>query len=98
VKVGSAIRRVPGGKTVKVDLVVSDEDLIVDVVISGDFFLYPEEYIHLIEESIKGKSLVNAINKLNEFRDKVTLLGITLDDIADALKEAYQKAISEVQT
>lgn len=86
------LKKVSNGKTIKVDLVIDNGDLIENVVISGDFFLHPEEYIHLIEESIRGRSLKDAINKLNEFRGKVELLGATFDDIADLLNEAYQKA------
>lgn len=91
-RVGSALRKVCGGKTVKVDLRVSDEGIITDVVISGDFFLYPEEYIHLIEESIRGRGIEEAIAELGKFRDRVEILGATFDDLINLLKEAYQKS------
>lgn len=84
----TSIRKVPGGKTVKVDLTVIN-DLIIDVVISGDFFLYPEEAIHDIESSIRNKTLDEAIKELNKFKESVEFLGTSVDDIINLIIEAY---------
>lgn len=45
--------KTPGGKLVQVDFDLEDERL-VNVVVSGDFFLYPEEAINAITAAIDG--------------------------------------------
>jgi len=84
----TSIRKAPGGKTVKVDLTVVN-DLIINVVISGDFFLYPEEAIHDIEASIRNRTLNDAIKELNRFKGSVEFLGTSMDDIINLVIEAY---------
>ena len=45
--------KTPGGKLVRVDLAVRDGRL-ADVMVSGDFFLYPEEVLSAITSSLEG--------------------------------------------
>lgn len=45
--------KTPGGKLVRVDLEVAN-GLLRDVVVSGDFFLYPEEALDAITGSLQG--------------------------------------------
>jgi len=45
--------KTPGGKLVRVDLEVRD-DVLRDIVVSGDFFLYPEEALADITGSLDG--------------------------------------------
>lgn len=45
--------KTPGGKLVRVDFDVND-GLLRDVVVSGDFFLYPEEALEGITASLDG--------------------------------------------
>ena len=45
--------KVPGGKLVKVDFAVSG-DALREVVVSGDFFLYPEETLEDIRGALEG--------------------------------------------
>jgi lipoate-protein ligase A len=45
--------KTPGGKLVRVDFDIRDETLR-DVVVSGDFFLYPEEALSDITRSLDG--------------------------------------------
>ena len=51
-----AQRKVPGGKLVVVDGTIEDE-LARDVVISGDFFLEPEEAFAALGPALEGVSL-----------------------------------------
>ncbi|MFA4830906.1 MAG: lipoate protein ligase C-terminal domain-containing protein [Patescibacteria group bacterium] len=51
-----AIYKVPEGKLLKVFL-TAEEGKIKDVKITGDFFMYPEEKIVLLEEAVKGMEL-----------------------------------------
>lgn len=48
--------KTPGGKLVAVDLEVDDDELR-DVMVSGDFFLYPEEALTAITASLEGLSV-----------------------------------------
>lgn len=45
--------KVPGGKLVRVDLAVANGAL-TDVVVSGDFFLYPDEALEQITGALQG--------------------------------------------
>ena len=47
--------KTPGGKLVRVDFDI-DEGRMVHVVVSGDFFLYPEEAIDDIRRALEGIS------------------------------------------
>lgn len=48
--------KTPGGKLVRVEFEVAD-DRLTAVVVSGDFFLYPEEALEGITESLRGVSV-----------------------------------------
>ncbi len=89
----SSVRRLSGGKTVKVDVEVIDGN-IKDIVISGDFFLYPEEYIHVIESKLKGRGMSDIVKVLKEFKDSVEIVGASLDEFAEAVLEAYKVCVS----
>lgn len=47
--------KTPGGKLVRVDFDV-DDGRMTHVIVSGDFFLYPEEVIDDIREALEGAS------------------------------------------
>ena len=63
-----AIYKVPGGKLLKVFLDVHDGK-IADIKITGDFFMYPEEKINMLEDAMRGQGLDE--NSLVENLDKV---------------------------
>jgi hypothetical protein len=86
-KVCTSTKRV-GGKTVKVDIEVVN-DTIVKVVISGDFFLYPEEAIHDIESRLTGRKVSEVASILDGFRGSVEFLGASIDDLVSAVIDAY---------
>lgn len=89
---GSATRKITGGKMVRVD--VEYDDTIKSVVISGDFFLYPEEFIGAIEQSLVGASVketnIHFKNRIEDCigRKRVQLVGFSTDDLAEVVKEA----------
>lgn len=89
----SSIKRLSGGKTVKVDLEVVDEE-IKEVVISGDFFLYPEEYIHTIESELRGRRISEVAKILSTFKDRVEIVGASIEEFVDAVNEAYNSCMS----
>jgi lipoate-protein ligase A len=98
---GKAEYKVPGGKMVKVNLLTKNETIL-DLKISGDFFMYPEEAIFRLESHLKGKGINSVLPQvINEFlrKRRVKLLGITAEDLAEAIYIAYEKAkIQEIKT
>ncbi len=82
------IKRVPGGKTLQIDIDCNER--INYVLISGDFFAYPEDFIDKLQEAITGKSIDEAIETINQMIKKMKpeLLGISIDDIIDVLRKA----------
>ncbi len=86
----SFIKKIPGGKTIKIDVDV-DDNVIRNIVVSGDFFAYPEERLEELENAIKGKTISSAINIIKSFSDKIILLGVSFDDIIELLNKVLNK-------
>ncbi|MCA9877875.1 MAG: biotin--protein ligase [Thermomicrobiales bacterium] len=59
------VYKVPGGKLVAVEFVVVD-GLLRDVVVTGDFFLYPEEALPVLAFAIEGAPVALAREALAE--------------------------------
>jgi len=81
-------KRIPGGKTLQIDIDCNER--INYVLISGDFFAYPEDFIDKLQEAITGKSISEAIKTITFLYKKMKpeLLGISIDDIIDVLRKA----------
>lgn len=80
--------KVPNGKMLRIFL-EKENDKIVDIKITGDFFVYPEEKISLIEANLRGKALnkdelVNDLNKVIE-SESLELFGVNAESIVTAL-------------
>ena len=88
---GYAIEKVEGGKLLRIKAEY-DETMIAQVTITGDFFLYPEDAISLLEQkcsNIERDFDVDILaNDLNAFvtRHEIELIGITPKAIAQTLK------------
>jgi len=87
------IVKVPNGKLLRVD-VEFDKKNILNVKITGDFFLHPENTIELFEKKIKQiptkfdcDKLIRTLNKI-AVDNKAQLIGITTRDIIKTLEEA----------
>lgn len=85
---GKATYKVEGGKMIKVQL-TEEEDKILEIKITGDFFLHPEELIEDLEDALKGKplserDLAEAIRDLVQAR-AATLLGASPEDFAKCI-------------
>ncbi|MEM1983209.1 MAG: lipoate protein ligase C-terminal domain-containing protein [Sulfolobales archaeon] len=89
----SSIKRLSGGKTVKVDLEVIN-DLIKNVIISGDFFLYPEDYIHFIESRLRNVRINDVSKIMYEFKDSVEIVGASIDEFLEVINDAYRSCLS----
>jgi lipoate-protein ligase A len=91
-KSGSATRKIPGGKLIRVDAQYAER--LERVKITGDFFLHPEETLDRIEARLAGAALpldraglaLSIAACLQE--NQAELIGITPDDIVTTLAEA----------
>ena len=92
VRQGSASLKIAGGKMVRVD--VRYTNVILDLKLTGDFFLHPEETISALEACLAGASLPLEAERLIEKLQTVLednraeLIGATSQDILAALHEA----------
>ena len=87
-----AKQKVKEGKVLKVEL--DCDELIRNVRITGDFFLYPEDILEEIEKSIIGlernadlETIISNIQRTLSSRD-VQMIGISPESIARLVKEA----------
>ncbi|WIM68535.1 biotin/lipoate A/B protein ligase family protein [Corynebacterium breve] len=91
--------KVPGGKLVVAD-VVTDEGVIADVKISGDFFLEPDEAFEAIGPALEGASLhddasilANRLDAALAEYDDLALHGFTTRDVAQVVRRAVTDAV-----
>ncbi|MFL5331206.1 MAG: biotin--protein ligase [Gemmataceae bacterium] len=82
--------KVPGGKLVVADFRF-EAGILVDVEISGDFFLYPDEAIHWISAALSGAPAdSDAVELARRIRlvlgPEVEMLGFDADAVAEAVR------------
>lgn len=86
--------KVPGGKLVVADFTVI-EGRLAEVCVSGDFFLYPDEAIHVIARALNGAA-VDAPNQhwaalIREAVGlQVEMLGFGPEDVAEAIRRGLE--------
>jgi len=85
-------KKVVGGKYAKVELEVED-DTIVDVIISGDFFAFPIEEFERFLEDLKGKKFdVEQVERtFREHGNKIVFSGISLEDLRELFLQLINK-------
>ncbi|MFE6506104.1 biotin/lipoate A/B protein ligase family protein [Nocardioides sp. NPDC057767] len=88
-------RKVRGGKLVVVDATVS-ADTIIDVVLSGDFFLEPDEALGWLNTALEGQSADASLDQLTASLDAAArdaeLVGFGTRDIALTVLRALGRA------
>lgn len=86
-----SVYKIPGGKMVRIGLDY-EENIIKDIKITGDFFIYPEEGINLLEQGLKNTELADVLSKAKEIVEKnnLLLLGLTAEGINEAVKLAIR--------
>ena len=82
--------KTPGGKLVVADFNVRDERFS-DVVVSGDFFLYPEEALDAIVGAVEGLEVTSGEGNIARaveasIPDGTEMLGFSPEAVAIALK------------
>ncbi len=84
---GKAVLKVEGGKLLKIFL--DYDNKINKIKITGDFFLYPEESLEMLEKELVGLELDKdlLLEKINGFfeENKVKLFGVNSSDIVDGV-------------
>jgi lipoate---protein ligase len=94
IKTGSSIKKIPGGKLIRVDVIYSKK--VEHVKITGDFFLHPEELITVLEQSLTGAEIPLFKDLLVEHVETIlndnhaTLIGFSPDDLISALADAIK--------
>lgn len=82
--------KTPGGKLVVADFNVRD-DRFSDVIVSGDFFLYPEEALDAIVGAVEGLEVTSGEGEIARaveasIPDGTEMLGFSPEAVAIALK------------
>ncbi len=91
-KNAKAVKKVPGGKLLRVD--VTFDQQLEKIKITGDFFLYPEEILPIIEEALTGAHLpldkTFLIEKIRSIliMENAVLVGFNPEDLIDTMDEA----------
>ncbi len=88
--VGMALKnidyKVEGGKLLRLEIDI-DNGVIIQIKITGDFFMHPEESIILIEEALKGINVENVAHVVRNViisRD-IKVIGFTAEDLEKAI-------------
>lgn len=84
--------KTPGGKLVVVDFTVEDQHLL-DVMVSGDFFLYPDEALASISGALEGLDTTLTQDEYSErirlqLGPDASLIGTSPEGIAIAVRRA----------
>lgn len=87
------VYKVPGGKLLKISLSFDETTCrIDDIMISGDFFAYPEESIEELEQVLKEKILdkkeIQEVIGLFIKDHNVEFIGVDASTLTDAILEA----------
>ncbi len=90
---GTASRKVRGGKLLRVRL-KHDGSTITEIMITGDFFLHPEDGLAMLEVALLGTSIEESERELAKrvegvlSENRLVILGFGPADLAAAIKEA----------
>ena len=92
-------KKIPGGKYIKISISITD-GTISGASITGDFFIYPENYIEDLEKELIGlpadpaRVIVGLDDYNNNFDEPVDFIGLGYSDISQILVECLTKARS----
>lgn len=91
----SAQRRVPGGKKLRVHLVIEGGD-VTAAEVTGDFFIYPEDCLKALEDALVGLPAGTTEGSVQELVEEffeshsITALGFSPRDLARTIWEALR--------
>lgn len=85
------IHKVTNGKLIRCKIMV-DDDVIKNITITGDFFVYPENLIEKIEASLKNISINSIIDQLQKsIPADALIVGFSVDDLCRLLTTTLNK-------
>lgn len=86
---GEAVKKVPGGKLVRVKIDFEGE-LLKSVQITGDFFLHPEEALETLEAALREIRFDEVEKKAEEVLSShnLMLVGVTPADLSEVINSA----------
>ncbi len=87
---GHSVYKAPNGKLVKIELDFDPKGKLIEAVkVTGDFFIYPEDSIRMVENRLMGLPLDKAFiaNSLTGFfaENEIQVFGFTPADLAHAI-------------
>jgi len=94
VMIGRSEIKILGGKLIRVECTV-EKKILFGIVVTGDFFLHPEDAIQELERELTGlraEPEILSSHVLEFFRKGYKLVGATPEDFAKAVVEAASKA------
>jgi lipoate-protein ligase A len=85
-----SVYKIPDGKLLKISIDYNDKNKkILDLLITGDFFAYPEEAIEILEEKLVNTTLNEKIlknNIKNIIREnKIELIGLNIEGLVNGI-------------
>ena len=85
-----SIYKVPDGKLIKISLDFDESSHnINDIQINGDFFVYPEESIQLLEKELVGiiidRSVINDLIDAFVDKNQIEFIGINAESLTEAI-------------
>jgi lipoate-protein ligase A len=86
--------KVPGGKLIRVDCAVVN-GIVASIIITGDFFLHPEDGIQELEKEImmlRAEPEILQSHVMSFFQKGYKLVGAQPEDFAKAVVEAAREA------
>ena len=83
--------KIPDGKLVACELMLIN-GAISEIKFSGDFFMYPEEAIEDLENTLQGTSILNYGTTIRDFflKEDITLVGISPNNFVTVIKLAVE--------
>ena len=85
------LMKVPNGKLLKVNLNIKDNK-IEQLKILGDFFLYPEEAITKIEDSLIGIKKDKLLSKIKDIikKNSINILGFSAKNLNELIQKGFE--------
>lgn len=91
--------KIPGGKMIKIEL-REENKVIKDIKITGDFFLYPENGIEILENGLKGVKLNQILDEIKKIAkyNNLKFFGLTCEGIFEAVNLALNNEQMETDS
>ena len=88
---GTAELKVPGGKLIRAHVSVR-HGRIGRIVITGDFFLHPEDVLEQLEEKLLGRNNAEIEKIIRQFftESKAVLVGVDVKDFSEVILAAWE--------